>query len=101
MSTQWLQAILIGAIVAICALMLIRRLLPGTTQRVLLAASQFLAHPQRSAFSHWLARWLQPQSGSAGCGSGGCHTCSGCGSAARIQSDAQPLVFHPKPRMHR
>ncbi len=101
MNAQWLQAVVIGVIVAVCLGMAIRRLLPGTSRRALTALAGFLARPGRSSVSRALARWLKPAAmAGGGCGSGGCSSCGGCSLANRAADEQQPLVFHPKPRTH-
>lgn len=105
MSAQVVQALLLAVIGATGAIMAFRRLLPGTTRRLQSAAARHLLKPERALRWQAFGRWLQPassMSGACGGGSGtGCGSCGGCGSAGTTSTDAQPLVFHRKPRTSR
>lgn len=102
MTTTALAQALILAVVALVALgFALRRLLPGTSARMLASIATRLDAPGRSRFSHWLGARLRPSRAAGGCGSGdGCGGCGGCGSAdgAKAKGDAQPLVFTSRKR---
>ncbi len=93
------QAVILGAVALLALGFAVRRLLPGTSTRVLVGLAARLGASGRSRFSHWLGARLRPARAGGGCGSGdGCGGCGGCGSAdgAKVAGDAQPLVFARK-----
>jgi hypothetical protein len=95
-----IQAVVIGAVVAISAWHAFRKLLPQTSRRVLAAFVAGLDRPGRSKPLRRLGRWLQPaETRGGGCGSSsdGCGTCSGCApTKPSAGTEAQPLAFRPR-----
>lgn len=94
-----IQYVVVGLVVAACALVAFRKLAPQLTNRWLAAASIRLRLHGRSNFSRWLGRHLQPKQATGNCADG-CATCGACGPrkpvAARTSSGATPLRFRPR-----
>ncbi|MCW5567677.1 MAG: hypothetical protein KIS84_05555 [Dokdonella sp.] len=95
------QTLILTAVALVALGFAVRRLLPGTSTRMLAGVAGYLDAPGRSRFSRWLGARLRPARAAGGCGSGdGCGGCGGCGSTdgAKAKGDAQPLVFTSRKR---
>ncbi len=115
MSTELvIQYIVVGMIVAACAVTAFRKLLPNLTNRWLAAASIHFGRKRDSRVAQTLSRHLQPKQATSHSCADGCATCNACGpkkpAAARPQTDAPdsrlaaqmdepvPLHFHASSR---
>ena len=90
------QYMVVGLIVAACALIAFRKLAPQSTNRWLAAASIRLRLHGRSDFSRWLGRRLQPKQATGNCADG-CATCGACGPKrpAAAHDPAVPMRISP------
>ncbi len=91
------QYVLVGLVVAACALLAFRRLAPQLTNRWLAAASIRLRLHGHSDFSKWLGRRLQPKQATGNCADG-CATCGACGPKrpAAARNPAAPVGTRPR-----
>lgn len=93
-----IQYVVVGLVVAACALVAFRKLASQLTNRWLAAASIRLRLHGRSDFSKWLGRRLQPKQATGNCADG-CATCGGCGPKKPMaaQRGVAPLRLRPRP----
>lgn len=95
MSTfEWVQGVVIGAVVAVSAWVAFRKLLPKTSTRVLARVSASLNHEGRAPALRSLGRRMQPAAATGSCGDG-CGSCNSCGPTV-APTEAQPLHFKPR-----
>lgn len=95
------QDLLLALALAFSLLMAWRKLLPGSSRRILSALARRLGRPGRGTLRRRLGRWLQPAEASRGaCGDGGgCSSCSGCAPAvAPNLGDPHVLPLQIRPR---
>lgn len=92
-----IQYVVVGLIVAACALIAFRKLAPQLTNRWLASASIRLRLHGRSAFSRWFGRRLQPKQATGNCADG-CATCGACGPErpAAARNPAAPVRISPR-----
>ena len=99
MSTSLLvQYIVIALAVLGSLLMVIRKLAPKFSNRLMAAASIRYNQPKRSAWVRALGRSLQPKQATGDC-SDGCSTCGACGPkppAGAKPGEPVPLEFRPR-----
>lgn len=97
---QWLQGVVLGALLVFSVYTAWRRLLPRHSRRVLSKLARALDRPGRGAVGRWLGRRLQPAEAARGsCGDGGgCSACSGCAPVRPVQREVQavPITIHPR-----
>jgi hypothetical protein len=92
-SFEWIQGLIIGAIVAACVLHVARKLLPRWVNGMQLKLSMALSNPAQPGGIRRIGNWLQPKlSSGGGCGSG-CSSCSTCASNPE-KEEVKPLEFH-------
>jgi hypothetical protein len=91
-SFEWIQGLIIGAIVAACVLHVARKLFPRTVNNAQLKMAMSLNRPSRPVVVRRIGNWLQPSmSSGGGCGSG-CSSCSSCESNP-VNQETKPLEF--------
>jgi hypothetical protein len=97
MNAGSMQNVLVTLIVALSALVALRRILPNVFRRL---QSRFSRHLGQARHPRWIrrfGRWVQPsEARQGGCGSGlGCASCAGCVAPTPV-GNAIPLVMQPR-----
>ncbi len=94
-----LQALVLAVVVGYSLVVVVRKLAPEFSRRLLGRWSARLDRPVHGRVLRRIGRALQPREArSGGCGSGdGCGTCGACASPPRVEADA-PMPLHVRPR---
>ncbi|MNR76061.1 hypothetical protein D3C72_67160 [compost metagenome] len=90
---DFVQDLIIGALVFFSALYILRRLLPKWMRARQTALANMLDQPSRPYVLRKLGSFMMPgESAGGGCGSG-CSTCSTCESNPEAEPEVKPLEF--------